>query len=79
MDDRPKHHRWLVTSQGNRNLALDASDTETFGTYVDARSGAEDRARREHIPFYVHEIAVTAIRRFTPSTSVHMTDLTEGR
>lgn len=70
-----EHTRYAVTTQGNRNLALDHNDVTLFTDLTDADTAAANRARTANMPVYVHEVIVRPIRSHRRSTEVHSTDL----
>ncbi len=69
---RPPHYRYLVSLQGNRNLALDFDGLNQtwFRDLTDADTFAVKEAKRLNVTMYVHEVAVQTISQHIPKTEI---------
>lgn len=69
------HTRYMVTAQGNRNLALDYSPWKWCNTLPEADALAISQASEDGTTYYVHEVIVIPLRRHVPRTEVISTDV----
>lgn len=71
----PTATNYVISKQGNRNLALSSNDLQFFDDYANADANALKLARDTGSPWFVHELTVKTVRRHRPHVTVESWDM----